>query len=402
MTEELVKEFIKMICQSDLTANSLSIRNNKLSHINLPLYKYCAVCEDSKRTQDTIDYNIDNFENDVLYFQNPANFNDPFDCFLGFSQSQIVKDLLIQEIRKKHQYTPQIRQAIDSFFEYTENIQEIIDDNYDSVIEIIVTLEPIIRLPAYLIARFNLKIRFIYKGLLLGTGPIVDPGFQGRLSIPLHNLTENEYEIKGGESIIAMEFTKISPNKLWDTSRKDVEKSKIKSFTDATIDRDVFTYTNRALDKTPFIAITNSVPSIEHKFDIKVREFNKKIEFFNKTLEESESRTKKKIDRISIATIISIATLIVTLLIAIFTLLLPTWQAYDTLNDRISNPISNNELNLQIEELTDQIINLEDQLYQKNDDIQSLQYQIEELKKQLNELILQNENQTNRGDGNNE
>ncbi|MBD5092435.1 MAG: hypothetical protein HDT36_03535, partial [Clostridiales bacterium] len=137
MTEELVKEFIKRICQDNLTTNALSIRNDKLPYINLPLYKYCAVCEDSKRTPDTVDYNIDNFENDVLYFQNPANFNDPFDCFLGFSQSQIVKDLLVQEIKKKHQYTPLIKQTIDSLFEYTGNINEIIDNNYDDVITVI-------------------------------------------------------------------------------------------------------------------------------------------------------------------------------------------------------------------------------------------------------------------------
>ncbi len=137
MTDDCVKEFIHKIVEGDLAKTELEIRDSKLPHINLPLYKYCAVCEDSKRTQDTIDYNIDNFENDVLYFQNPANFNDPFDCFLGFSQSQIVKDLLAQELRKKHQYTPQNKQTIDSLFEYTGNIQEIIDNNYDSVIEII-------------------------------------------------------------------------------------------------------------------------------------------------------------------------------------------------------------------------------------------------------------------------
>ena len=54
-----------------------------------------------------------------------------------------------------------------------------------------VTLEPIFRIPDYIALRFNLKISHIYKGLLLGTGPLVDPGFVGRLSIPLHNLTAN-------------------------------------------------------------------------------------------------------------------------------------------------------------------------------------------------------------------
>ncbi len=74
-----------------------------------------------------------------------------------------------------------------------------------------VTLEPTFRLPDYIALRFNLKITHIYRGLLLGTGPLVDPGFVGRLSLPLHNLTTNSYTFYGGEGLIWMEFTKLSP-----------------------------------------------------------------------------------------------------------------------------------------------------------------------------------------------
>jgi deoxycytidine triphosphate deaminase len=64
-----------------------------------------------------------------------------------------------------------------------------------------VTLEPVLRMPDYIAARFNLTIRDIYRGLLVGTGPLVDPTFVGRISIPLHNLTYNNYTIKQGEPI---------------------------------------------------------------------------------------------------------------------------------------------------------------------------------------------------------
>ncbi len=74
-----------------------------------------------------------------------------------------------------------------------------------------VTLEPTFRLPEYIALRFNLRIDHVYKGLLLGTGPLVDPGFTGKLSIPLHNLTTNDYELVGGEGLIWVEFTKLSP-----------------------------------------------------------------------------------------------------------------------------------------------------------------------------------------------
>ncbi|HVO55964.1 MAG TPA: hypothetical protein VMT37_16260 [Solirubrobacterales bacterium] len=82
-----------------------------------------------------------------------------------------------------------------------------------------VTLEPMLRLPDYIAARFNLTIRDIYRGILVGTGPLVDPGFTGRLSLPLHNLTYNDYTIVGGEPLVWMEFTKISPNDRWANGR---------------------------------------------------------------------------------------------------------------------------------------------------------------------------------------
>lgn len=84
-----------------------------------------------------------------------------------------------------------------------------------------VTLEPFFRLPDYIAARYNLRIKHIYRGILVGTGPLVDPGFEGRLSVPLHNLTANRYLIKGGEPLVWMEFTKLSPNERWRTGPGD-------------------------------------------------------------------------------------------------------------------------------------------------------------------------------------
>ena len=75
--------------------------------------------------------------------------------------------------------------------------------------------EPYLRIPDYIALRHNLKISHVYKGLLVGTGPLIDPGFVGRIGLPLHNLTENDYELVGGDGIIWVEFTKLSPNKAW-------------------------------------------------------------------------------------------------------------------------------------------------------------------------------------------
>jgi deoxycytidine triphosphate deaminase len=73
-------------------------------------------------------------------------------------------------------------------------------------------IESTIRLPDYIALRFNLRIKHVHRGLLLGTGPLVDPGFNGDLLIPLHNLTSDDYEISGKEGLIWIEFTKTTRN----------------------------------------------------------------------------------------------------------------------------------------------------------------------------------------------
>lgn len=89
---------------------------------------------------------------------------------------------------------------------------------------VFVAVQPTFRIPDYIALRFNLKIDHVYKGLLVGTGPLVDPGFVGKLYLPLHNLTANTYTLTGGEPIIWMEFTKLSPNKVWKTAADSKER----------------------------------------------------------------------------------------------------------------------------------------------------------------------------------
>lgn len=71
-------------------------------------------------------------------------------------------------------------------------------------------IEAKLRLPDYIAVRFNLRIKHVHRGLLLGTGPLVDPGFVGEILIPLHNLTSEPHRIRGNEGLIWMEFTKTS------------------------------------------------------------------------------------------------------------------------------------------------------------------------------------------------
>lgn len=84
-----------------------------------------------------------------------------------------------------------------------------------------------------IIARFNLKSKWVHKGLLLGTGPIVDPELNSNLLIPIHNFSNKSIFIDYGEELISVEFTKtLSPDQqitLNNTSLKYVEnRSKFK------------------------------------------------------------------------------------------------------------------------------------------------------------------------------
>lgn len=91
-----------------------------------------------------------------------------------------------------------------------------------------VTTRERFRLPDYMAVRFNLRITNVHRGLLLGTGPLVDPGFEGHILIPLHNLTTNKYKFCYGEKLIWLEFTKISPHDRWHTT-DDPTRTKIGS-----------------------------------------------------------------------------------------------------------------------------------------------------------------------------
>ncbi len=140
-----------------------------------------------------------------------------------------------------------------------------------------VTLEPMFRIPTYLALRFNLKITHIYKGLLLGTGPLVDPGFSGKLSIPLHNLTSNTYRFFYGEELITMEFTKMSPNVAW------MDSTFIKSHDEQYIaniiksDRTVDEYITKALEKDRLDKVISSIPNAVKECKNEVHSANKAV-----------------------------------------------------------------------------------------------------------------------------
>lgn len=116
------------------------------------------------------------------------------------------------------------------------------------------------RLPDYIAARFNLHIRHVHQGLLLGTGPLVDPGFNNRLLVPLHNLTSNDYTLQVGDGFIWVEFTKVSRHSRWGHKVPTVSPDHFKKFDDRKNKRaaDDYFKNSRVLDN----GIVSSIGSV--------------------------------------------------------------------------------------------------------------------------------------------
>lgn len=77
---------------SDIEINKLI--SEKLKKINHKLYKYCSFSKNDSN------YSLSNLKNGIIYFSKPSDFNDPFDCALGFSIDETIKSLLPSIIDK--------------------------------------------------------------------------------------------------------------------------------------------------------------------------------------------------------------------------------------------------------------------------------------------------------------
>ena len=75
----------------------------------------------------------------------------------------------------------------------------------------VVKTHEVINVPRFLIARWNLRVKWVYEGLLWTGGPQVDPGWQGHLYCPIYNLAEREIVIPHKEPVFTMDFTRTTP-----------------------------------------------------------------------------------------------------------------------------------------------------------------------------------------------
>lgn len=189
------------------------------------------------------------------------------------------------------------------------------------------------RVPHYMVLRFNLKVKHVYKGLLLGTGPIVDPQFVGYINIPLHNLTTNEYVIKKGAKLIDVEFTKLSIKNEW---KFDLSNKKLLNFSplyssicmkeeNKEKERTIIEYIKSSLqDNDLFFKKDKDKLSVGSSIASYVMQLEEMRDDVNTSLKDVEE-TKKKTD-------VSLIIGMITVFIAIVALVIPTWVALSDIN----------------------------------------------------------------------
>lgn len=209
-----------------------------------------------------------------------------------------------------------------------------------------VGIEPTFRLPDYIALRFNLKITHVYRGLLLGTGPLIDPGFVGKINIPLHNLTSNEYVFSYNEQLIWIEFTKTSelPKSSSETQLPEEELKRYEDlrcreytrFKKEKTDKDIDYYISKALENTPYSTIISSVPAA-----------------VNNAVEHSKKAEKSAN---SIRNISIISALVV--IIGVFELIYSSWSLQNTYFEKAVSQVSS---------LRNDVVSLQEKFEKKHD-----------------------------------
>lgn len=194
--------------------------------------------------------------------------------------------------------------------------------------------------PEYMVLRFNLSVSNAYKGLLLGTGPIVDPGFEGNLFIPLHNLTGNEYVIKKGAPLIRVEFTKLSRHIDWKNKRENLfpilkpvtkctpqNASFSKFIEDALLDSDDKKfYTNGAA-----ISVRSSIPEVISSAANQAANAQKSA----KNAADTAEKIRKKIRNWSIIGAVGSLLAVSSLMFSVWTLIHDVGSRYDNIVEEI-------------------------------------------------------------------
>jgi len=66
-------------------------------------------------------------------------------------------------------------------------------------------------IPYYMVARYSLQVTQVYRGLLIENGLQIDPGYQGRIFVAVHNFTDQPRSLSRGDPFLSIEFGHTTP-----------------------------------------------------------------------------------------------------------------------------------------------------------------------------------------------
>ena len=148
-------------------------------------------------------------------------YEDPHGEDRGILLSNRIHEFCEQNLLISEQYKPEnLRPASytlrvgEDYIDSEGNKRRLTDEEDTIVFKknsiVFVSTKEKLDLPYYIVARFNLRVNWVYDGILLGTGPQVDPGFTGNLSCPLYNLTNSDITIRRDQDFATIDFEKTT------------------------------------------------------------------------------------------------------------------------------------------------------------------------------------------------
>ncbi len=152
---------------------------------------------------------------------------------------------------------------------------------------IIISTEEIINMPGFLIARWNLRVHWVYEGLLWLGAPQVDPCYSGHLFCPIFNLSNKTVTLKKGEPLALIDFVRTTELKTeeivkqeeWVKEEKGLEnKILVKKYGPQS--RFSLEDYNYQLESGLFTEVAQKIPDLEVQLKADVNKVRKRLDVF--------------------------------------------------------------------------------------------------------------------------
>lgn len=146
---------------------------------------------------------------------------------------------------------------------------------------VVVKTEETINLPRFLIARWNIRVKWAYDGLLWVGGPQVDPGWVGHLFCPIYNLSDKQVVLRAGDPIALMDFVTTTPFNLGRTKeyRRPPNRVLLEEYGAEELKSALYTEAKTRIDKIE-IDTRNRIEKVEIDTRNRIDQIEKRAEFF--------------------------------------------------------------------------------------------------------------------------